>query len=121
MNIESPKPCVLIAEDEFMVATLLEDLLSEAGYRVFVAATLEAATTLARTEAIEVALLDVHLGRDDSFPLADTLRERGVPFLFASGHGRDALPERFADSPVLQKPYNMQALERSLQGLLPPR
>ena len=109
---------VLIAEDEPMVAILLEDLLSDAGYRVLVGDTLDKASALAADNAIDVAILDARLGREDSFPLADALREQGLPWLFASGHGREGLPERFADIPVLQKPYNMKELQEILAGLL---
>lgn len=118
MDNHDPTLSVLIAEDEPMVAMLLEELLAEAGYRVLPAATLSGATALAATETIHVAVLDVRLGRDDSFPLAEQLRARGVPFLFASGHGRDGIPRRFADIPVLQKPYDMAALKHALHGLL---
>lgn len=109
---------VLIAEDEPMVAALLDDLLTDAGYRVFVGETLDQATALSNEHAVDVAILDAKLGRQESFPLADSLRERGVPFLFASGHGRDGLPERFADASVLQKPYDMKALKQLLITLL---
>lgn len=120
MNKPHAPTSVLIAEDEPMVAMLLEDLLSEAGYRVLLADTLNGAMALASSEEINVAILDVSLGRQDSFPLADDLQRRGVPFLFASGHGRDGLPPRFSESPVLQKPYDMKSLQSALEALLPP-
>lgn len=104
-----------------MVAMLLEELLGEAGYEVLLAATLAHATTLATTETIDLAVLDVRLGRDDSFPLAEQLRARGVPFLFASGHGRDGVPPHFAEATVLQKPYDMTSLKHVLTELLPAR
>lgn len=109
---------VLIAEDEPMVAILLEDLLSDAGYRVLLGDTLDKATALAADNAIDVAILDARLGRQYSFPLADALLQRGLPILFASGHGREGLPERFTDIPVLQKPYDMKALQTILTELL---
>lgn len=118
MPKSDPVTTVLIAEDEPMVAALLEDLLTDAGYRVFVGETLDEATALADEYAIDVAILDAKLGRQESFPLADTLRQRDVPFLFASGHGRNVLPERFADVSVLQKPYEMKALKQLLVALI---
>lgn len=118
MPKSDPVTTVLIAEDEPMVAALLEDLLTDAGYRVFVGETLYQATALAGENAIDVAILDVRLGKQESFPLADSLRQRGVPLLFASGHGRDGLPERFADASVLQKPYDMKALKQMLVTLV---
>jgi DNA-binding response OmpR family regulator len=112
------KPCVLVAEDESMIAMLLEDLLDAAGYRVLLAETLADAMALARTEPVDVAILDVALGRDDSFPLADELRQRAVPMLFASGYGREGIPARFQDITTLQKPYDMKAIKSALCVLL---
>lgn len=63
---------------------LLEDLLGAAGYQIVLAETLSTAMALAQAEMIDVAILDVMLGRDHSFPLADAVHERCVPFLFAS-------------------------------------
>ena len=121
MNKSDAASTILIAEDEPMVAMLLEDLLVDCGYRVLLGETLAKATELAADESIDAAILDVSLGRHDSFPLADALRQRSVPFLFASGHGRDGLPERFSGSPVLQKPYDMKALQDALEALLSAR
>jgi DNA-binding response OmpR family regulator len=115
---ERPNATILIAEDESMVAMLLEDLLGDAGHHVLLAETLADALTLAQAEKIDAAILDVSLGRDDSFPLADVLRQRSVPFLFASGYGREGIPDRFADVTILQKPYDMKALSAALGQLL---
>jgi DNA-binding response OmpR family regulator len=112
------KPCVLVAEDEPMLAMLLEDLLEASGYRVLLARKLVDAMALARTEPVDAAILDVTLGRENSFPLADELRQRAVPLLFASGYGREGIPERFGDVTTLQKPYDTNALKSALSILL---
>jgi DNA-binding response OmpR family regulator len=117
MNIVS-KPCVLVAEDEPMVAMLLEDLLDAAGYRVLIAERLEDGLRMATSETIDVAILDVSLGRVDSFPIADALLGRNIPFLFASGYGRESIPERFDGADVLQKPYDMNGIKNALEKLL---
>ena len=53
-----------------------------------------------------IALLDVNLGRENSFPVADALLARGIPFVFATGYGEaNMFPERFRHLPVLSKPY----------------
>lgn len=114
-----PKPCVLVAEDEPMLAMLLEDVLDAAGYRVLLAHRLADAMALARTESVDAAILDVTLGRENSFPLADELRQRAVPLLFASGYGRDGIPERFGQVTTLQKPYDTKTLRSVLSSLLP--
>jgi DNA-binding response OmpR family regulator len=112
------KPCVLVAEDEPMVSMLLEDLLDAAGYRVLLADRLSAGLALASSENIDVAILDVTLGREDSFPIADALSARNVPFLFASGYGMDGLPDRYRSTTVLQKPYDMKGIRQALEKLL---
>jgi DNA-binding response OmpR family regulator len=117
----NPKPCVLVAEDEPMVSMLPADLLYAAGYRVLLADKLADAMELASVESVDAAILDVTLGREDSFPLADELQRREVPFLFASGYGGDGIPPRFHDVMILQKPYDMKAIRGALSTLLATR
>ena len=112
------KPSVLVAEDEPLVAMLLEDLLDAAGYRVLIAERLGDGLLMAKNETIDVAILDVTLGREDSFPIADALLSRNIPFLFASGHGRESIPERFDGAEVLQKPYDMKGIQFTLDKLM---
>ena len=52
------------------------------------------------------------------FPLAALLRERGVPFLFASGYGEAGVPREYGDCMVLQKPYSVAEFNSALQTLL---
>ena len=111
-------PCVLIAEDEMTVAMMLEDLMERAGYRVLLVARLERGLELAASEPIDAAILDVNLAGQTSFPLADALQQRRIPFMFASGYGREGLSERHRDAMVLQKPYGMSELKSALCALL---
>lgn len=113
-----PQPCLLVAEDEWLVAMLLEDVLRQAGYRVLLVARLSSGLALAASAAIDAAILDINLSGEDSFPLADELHRRGIPFLFASGYGAERLPERFGDRIVLQKPYDLASIQAALVALL---
>jgi CheY-like chemotaxis protein len=113
--------CVLVVEDETFLATLLEDILVAAGYRVLSAARVDAALQIVLSGApIDAALLDIDVNGVEVFPVAAKLRESGVPFVFASGYGREGLPSDYADCPVVQKPYLPDsittALWRSLAG-----
>lgn len=54
---------------------------------------------------LDGAILDVSLGRENSFPIADELKRRSVPFAFATGYGSDSLQPRFSDAVVLAKPF----------------
>lgn len=119
MNHDRVQHCVLMAEDEMNLALLLEDLLVDAGYRVLRAARLSHGLALLDDgERVDVAILDINLAGVQVFPLAEALRERGIPFLFASGYGAAAVPSEFGDCPVLQKPYTAEQICEALAGLL---
>ena len=110
---------ILIVEDEMLVAMNIEDMLLDLGHEVAgLAGRLEPALALAREAEIDVAMLDVNLAGEQSFPVADALIERGVPFLFATGYGLKGIPERYRDRPVLQKPFRGQDLAQVLRETL---
>lgn len=106
---------VLIVEDEFLIAMLLEDLLTELGHHaVGPAIRVDAAMELARNSDIDFAVLDINVAGKQSFPVADILREREVPFVFASGYGADGLIDGYRDDFVLRKPYDAHELKRAI-------
>jgi CheY-like chemotaxis protein len=106
---------VLIIEDEALIAMLIEDLLVELGGSAIKTATAsdEAANCIASL-AFDIAILDVNLRGQVTYPLADMLREKGIPFVFATGYGADGIPERFGSVPILQKPFDTAQLEQAL-------
>jgi two-component sensor histidine kinase/DNA-binding response OmpR family regulator len=103
---------MLIAEDEALVALMMEDVAIELGWSV-VGPFARAADALAaaKSDEIHAAILDVNLGGESVYPIADALMARGVPFVFATGYGAESIDRRFACAPVLQKPIDRQALE----------
>lgn len=105
-------PRVILVEDESLVALMMEDLLTELGCEVIAwfSAVGPAIAWLADQDVVpDGAVLDVNLGGEMVFPLAEALQRRGVPFAFATGYG--ALPDgRFADSPVISKPVDPRRL-----------
>ena len=108
---------ILIVEDEMLVAMNIEDMLLDLGHEVAgLASRLEPALSLAREAAFDVAMLDVNLAGEASFPVADALRERGIPFLFATGYGIQGIAEDYRDAPVLQKPFRALDLEQALRA-----
>ena len=107
-------PCVLVVEDEMLVAMMLEGMLTDIGYRVIKASRLAKATSLAATDPITVAILDVNLAGLASYPVAEELRRRGIPFVFATGYAPDSLRADFQDCPVLRKPYTAQQVQQAL-------
>ena len=109
---------VLVVEDEMMVSMLIEDMLSELGCHVVgPASRLEDALALAQDAEMDCAVLDVNLGGQPIFPLADLLRQRGLPFAFATGYGDAGVRDVDRGAPVLQKPFREGDLARVLGEL----
>lgn len=80
-----------------------------------------AALRIAHREPLHAALLDVNLGGEDSFALADALIAARVPVAFITGRDSNSLPERFKLAPVLCKPFDFTAIELLLARLLAPK
>jgi DNA-binding response OmpR family regulator len=118
MNSRADRLNVLVVEDEMLVAMMLEAILEEAGYRAFMAARLAKGLEIATNELIHAAILDINLAGQTSFPIADVLKGRGIPFVFASGYGSSGVPEAYHYAPVLQKPYDVAEIEAAIASLL---
>ena len=101
-----------------LVAMNIEDMLLEHGFVVAgMASRLAPALTLAREGRFDAAMLDVNLAGEASFPVADLLAERGIPFLFATGYGLAGLEERYRGHPVLQKPFRAAELRKAIEAI----
>ena len=112
---------VLLVEDESMVAWLLEDMLVDLGCAVVgPAAGVNQALAMIDAEAIDAAVLDVNLNGQMSYPVADALAARGVPFVFSTGYNKVSLPNSYQIFPVLQKPFDRLKLGDTLAKLLTP-
>lgn len=112
----------LLVEDEYLVALHIEGLLQDLGLSVIgPAARLADALKLAQeVRQLDLALLDVNLGGELSWPVARVLLARQVPFVFVSGYIREhaAIPEDLRNSTVLSKPVDATALERAVDLIL---
>ncbi|WP_126975733.1 response regulator [Frigidibacter oleivorans] len=115
---------LLVIEDEALVALDLVAELEEAGAEVVgQAASVPEALELLREIAADAALLDGNLGGQTVDDVAAELARRGIPFCFVSGYGREHLPQGFAGVPVVEKPFRVDALLRTVETLssaLPP-
>ncbi|MDH2325945.1 response regulator [Cereibacter sp. SYSU M97828] len=108
-------PRVLVVEDELFVAMMIEDYLRDLGFEVVgPALRLERGLALARDEMLDFAVLDVNLADKPSFPIADALRDRGVPFIFATGYGTLGLTEAYQGTRTLQKPFDLHDLAEAI-------
>ena len=108
---------VLVVEDEPIVAMTVEDMLISLGCEVVGPAShLAPALEFAETATLDAAVLDININAGRSYPVADVLRRRAIPFLFATGYGEEGI-ENGANAPVLQKPYRQDQIEIALSGL----
>jgi CheY-like chemotaxis protein len=111
-------PRVLVVEDEITVAMLIEDMVSELAYEVAaVVPRLEDAMRLLDSETFDLAVLDVHLNGKTVFAFAGELKDRDVPFLFATAYGVSGIPAKFQDHLVLRKPFGPVELRHALMRL----
>jgi CheY-like chemotaxis protein len=109
---------VLIVEDEALVAMLLEDMLADAGHALaFTAGALAEALGYigGHADDFDFAIIDVNLGGQASFPIAEALAAAGKPFAFSTGYGPGSLPPAWRDRPVLSKPFSGADVARLLQ------
>jgi CheY-like chemotaxis protein len=109
---------VLVVEDEAMIAAMIMEWLEELGCTPLgPAARLSEGFALARAESFDAAVLDVNLNSEPIYALADYLRARGIPIVFATGYG-EGVGNRASNAPVLEKPFTADQLTRALAAAL---
>src|SRR5262245_35782111 len=111
---------ILVVEDEALLSLDIESVLTGAGCQVvgpFSSAA--AATASVGLQPLDAALLDINLGAETVYPLADLLHAKGIPFIWTTGHNPDVLPPRYRNRPVVGKPYGMECLLSALSAVIP--
>src|SRR5215472_4149866 len=112
---------ILVVEDDFLIATLLAEILNSAGWQVVgPVAHLVTALDAAASEDLDLAVLDVNLGGQTVYPVAEVLDARRVPFVFVTAHDREALPLFFCERPHLGKPFAPGELIGTMARLMAP-
>ena len=112
---------ILVVEDEFLIAMELEAVLEESGFRVLgPAATVQMALQLLDQQRPDAAVLDLSLRNEMVTPVAQVLRQIGVPFAIASAYDAAAWPldEALDGAPTLGKPTSPITLIAVMQDLL---
>lgn len=111
---------ILVAEDEYMIAQEIVDLLAEAGAETLgpVPRVHDAMALIASEDRIDGALLDVNLHNEAVWPVVDALLARGVPLVLATGYDAGAIPAAYAGLLRLEKPAGGQDLTRALTRVL---
>ncbi|HEL3777921.1 TPA: response regulator [Stenotrophomonas maltophilia] len=117
MHPESrPHTCnLLLVEDQFDLATLMEQALQQEGDQVTHAYSVFDALELLDTRQFDGAVLDVELRDGVVFPVADRLAELGVPYLFVSAVYDQLVPARHRGAPFVAKPFHLEKLQRAVQ------
>jgi ActR/RegA family two-component response regulator len=115
---------LLVVEDDYFIAVELARSLQRLGVEVVgPAGSVPDAMGLieASEESLDGAVLDIHLGEERVYPVADALIDRGVPFVFLTGYDALAIPETYAAAPRCEKPVDTGLLLRVLAEVGPRR
>ncbi|MFH6782777.1 MULTISPECIES: response regulator [Methylobacterium] len=97
---------VLLVEDEYFLAQELTEVFQGRGAEVVgpVPSVEEALALIAASAHLDGAVLDINLQGEMAYAVADALAARGVPFVFATGYDRTAIPARYARARFFGKP-----------------
>ena len=110
---------ILVVEDEMLVLMNIEMALEELGCTaICAAASVAEALMLLATQSFDAAMIDVNLGGEKSYPVADALVQRGIPFAFSTGYGDHGDRLDLDDRPVLIKPYLTADLRAVFEQLI---
>ncbi len=109
-------PRILLVEDDVLIGMMLADMFDALDLPEPAQATSnEEALALIAAEPLGGALVDINLGDEKSWPVADALAERGIPFAFTSGGG-DVIPSAHAHRKLITKPFRISDIEAALDG-----
>ena len=105
---------ILLVEDDVLIGMMLADMFDALGLpEPAQAASRDEALAIIATESLGGALVDINLGDEKGWPVADALAERGIPFAFTSGGG-DVLPPAHAHRRLVAKPFRISDIEVAL-------
>jgi CheY-like chemotaxis protein len=106
-----PRKRVLLVEDEVLIAMVMVQTLSDLDFDVVGPfATVPDAMAAIEREHVDAGILDINLGEDMVYPVAGALRARGVPFVFTTGYGSEAVTGPFPEARIFQKPIDREVL-----------
>jgi DNA-binding response OmpR family regulator len=114
-----PRGNVFLVEDEVMIRMMVADMLEELGFRIAAeAGEIGEAIRLVQSTDFDIAILDVNVNGKVISPVADLIKARKRPFIFATGYGSSGLPEEYRDRPALQKPFQLETLGKMIDTAL---
>ena len=107
-------PRILLVEDDVLIGMMLVDMFDALGLPEPAQATTNGeALALIASESLAGALVDINLGDEKGWPIADALAERDIPFAFTSGGG-DVIPAEHAHRRLVTKPFRISDIEAVL-------
>jgi CheY-like chemotaxis protein len=114
---------ILVVEDNLLLAEVTKILLEDSGCQVVgPAGWLQRGLELAQDETLDGAVLDINLHGEMSFPIAEALSARGVPFVFVTGYeDRSIVPLAYRSAPRLDKPVADERLIEVMGAAFAPR
>ena len=111
---------ILVVEDEAVIGILIEDILLDLGCgRVDLASSVDSALELLRNASPDFAFLDINLNGTKSYPVADVLKARAIPFVFLSAYATHGLDSVHSAEKILQKPFLPRDLDQALDKAFP--
>ena len=110
---------ILVVEDEMFIAMMVDDLLTRLGCRVVgPVSSVAEALRLAASQRLDAAVLDVNLGSEMVYPVANALTAAAVPYIFVTGYGPEGLESAHRHQPMIQKPFDLERFGDDLANRL---
>lgn len=110
---------ILVVEDEPLISMMIEDFLDMLGHDVAgIADCVDSAIAVIAAGGLDAAILDINLrDGETSWPVADLLAEKEIPFVLATGGSTDSIAGHHRGRPRLTKPFTMDGVKRALGEL----
>ena len=111
---------VLLVEDEYLIALDAAEILRSLGAKdVEIVASFERTAKRAVEGQFDLAVLDVNINGQYSFPIATAIGQRGIPIVFATGYElRDRTEPGLDNAVCVTKPYTSERLKDALSTAL---
>lgn len=107
---------ILLVEDEVMIRMMVADMVETLGHQIAAeAGNIDEAMELAQFASFDLAIIDINLKGIMSFPVAEAIASRQIPFILASGYGSASGFGQLRQAPVLQKPFTFESLENAIE------
>jgi len=107
---------VLVVEDEPLIAMMIEDFIDMLGYKVAgICDNVAQAVERVNAGGFDMAILDVNLRDGPCWPVADALKNNGIPFVVATGGHVEPPPPLHAHAHQLAKPFTLDSVQAALE------